>query len=80
MLEKVEVIDLIEVFENGCVQVRAKISICENGIKISDKFHRHVIAPSDDYSKEDSRVRSICAAVQTVTVCAEYQASLVQPE
>jgi hypothetical protein len=74
MLEKVQVVDRIEVVENGCVQVRTKTAILEDGKQISGTFHRHVVAPGDDYSQEDARVQAICAATHTPEVCAEYQA------
>jgi hypothetical protein len=74
------IVDRIEVVENGCVQVRTKTAIMEDGKQISGTFHRHVVAPGDDYSAEDARVKAICAATHTPEVCAEYQASLAQPE
>jgi archaellum component FlaF (FlaF/FlaG flagellin family) len=74
-LEKVTVVDRIEVFENGSVQVRTKTSIMENGKQISGNFHRHVVAPGDDYSAEDSKVKAICAAMHTEQVIAAYQAA-----
>jgi hypothetical protein len=74
-LEKVEIVDRIEVVENGCVQVRTKTAIKENGVEISSKFHRHVVAPGDDYSAEDARVQAICAATHTATVVSAYQAA-----
>ena len=55
-LEKNVVVDLVEVTENGCVHVRTKTAILENGEQISGTFHRHVVAPGDDYSNEDPRV------------------------
>ena len=73
-LEKVVVVDRIEVLENGCVQVREKTAIMENGKQISGTFHRHVVAPGDDYSQEDARVQAICEATHTPEVIAEYQA------
>lgn len=73
-LEKQVVVDLIETIENGCVQVRTKTAVLEDGVEISGKFHRHVVAPGQDYSKEDVRVQAICAAVQTPEVVAAYQA------
>jgi hypothetical protein len=69
-LEKVEIVDRIEVVENGCIQVRTKTAIKEDGVEISSKFHRHVVAPGDDYSSEDARVQAICAAVHTDEVIA----------
>ena len=74
MLEKIEIVDRIEVIENGCVQVRTKTAIKENGVEISSKFHRHVVAPSDDYSKEDDKVQAICKATHTKDVIAAYKA------
>lgn len=79
-LEKKVVVDLIETIENGCVQVRTKTAIFEDGVQISGTFHRHVVAPGQDYSDEDSRVQAICAAVHTPEVIAAYQAAQVQPE
>ncbi len=72
-LEKVISVDLIEVVENGCVQVRTKTAIKEDGVEISSKFARHVVAPGDDYSAEDARVKAICAAMHTADVVAAYK-------
>jgi hypothetical protein len=68
-------VDRIEVIENGCVQVRTKTSIKEDGKEISSTFHRHVVAPSDDYSAESERVKAICAATHTADVISAYQAA-----
>ena len=75
MLEKVTVVDKIETLENGCVQVRAAIRVLEDGRVLSQSYHRHVVAPGDDYSGEDERVQAICAAVHTPEVVAAYQAA-----
>lgn len=80
-LEKVISVDLIEVVENGSIQVRTKTAIKENGIEISSKFHRHVVVPGADYSQEDAKVQAIAASIHTTEVIAAYQASLsTQPE
>jgi hypothetical protein len=76
-LEKKVVTDLIEVLENGNVQVRIKTAILEDGKEISSKFHRHVVAPGQDYSAEDAKVQAICAATHTPEVVAAYEASQV---
>jgi hypothetical protein len=78
MLEKITSVDLIEVIENGCIQVRTKTAIKEDGIEISSKFHRHVVAPGNDYSAEDARVQAICKATHTAGVIAAYVASQTQ--
>lgn len=75
-LTKLEVVDLVETLENGCVQVRIKSVILENGVRISGTFHRHVIAPGDDYSAEDAKVQAICNAVHTPAVIAAYKAEM----
>ena len=83
MLEKVEVVDLIEVIESGVVQVRTKTAIKEDGVEISSKFHRHVVVPGADVSGEDAKVQAICAATHTADVVAAYQATqtpVAQPE
>jgi hypothetical protein len=75
-LEKVVTADLIEVIANGIIQVRTRTSIMEDGTEISSTFHRHVVAPGDDYSAQDARVKAICAATHTDSVIALYKASL----
>ena len=77
MLEKNVSIDRIDVLENGCVQVRTKTAIKEDGVQISGTFHRHVVAPGDDYSGEDVRVKAICAATHTPQVIAAYKATQI---
>jgi hypothetical protein len=69
------IVDRIEVLENGSVQVRTATRIMEDGKAISSTFHRHVVAPGDDYSKEDARVKAICKATHTSAVVSAYKAS-----
>ena len=75
MLEKIVSVDLIEVVENGCIQVRTKTAIMEDGKQISGQFHRHVVAPGDDVSGEDAKVQAIAASIHTAEVIAAYQAA-----
>jgi hypothetical protein len=77
-LEKSVVVDRIEVIESGSVQVRIKTAILEDGVEISSKFHRHVVAPGNDYSAEDAKVQAICAALHTKDVVAAYKAAQVK--
>jgi hypothetical protein len=79
-LEKVISVDLIEIIENGSIQVRTKTAIKEDGVEISSKFHRHVVVPGADYSAEDAKVQAIDASIHTAEVIAAYQASIAQPE
>jgi hypothetical protein len=72
-LEKVISVDLIEVIENGCIQVRTKTAIKEDGVEISSKFHRHVVVPGANVSGEDAKVQAIAKAIHTAEVIADYQ-------
>lgn len=76
--------DKIEVVgEFAHVQVRTATVIKRDGVEISRTFHRHVIAPGEDYSNEEAKVQAICAAVHTDNVKAAYAAHLAaapQPE
>jgi hypothetical protein len=74
MSEKIEVVDLIEVIENGSIQVRTKTAIKEDGVEISSKFHRHVVVPGADVSAEDAKVQAIAASIHTADVVAAYEA------
>jgi hypothetical protein len=74
-LEKAQIVDRIEVFETGVVQVRTATRIMEDGKQISSTFHRHAVAPGDDYNGEDDRVKAICKAIHTAPVMAAYKAA-----
>jgi len=73
-LTKESVVDKIEVTEMGHVQVRTATRIVEDGNVISQSYHRHVVAPGDDYSNEDPKVQGICSAVHTAETVAVYEA------
>jgi hypothetical protein len=75
MLEKVVSVDLIEVIENGCIQIRTKTAINEDGKPISSKFHRHVVVPGADVSAEDAKVQAIASAVHTPEVINAFNAA-----
>jgi hypothetical protein len=75
MLEKVISVDLIEIVENSCIQVRTKTAIMEDGKQISGQFHRHVVAPGADVSGEDAKVQAIAASIHTAEVIAAYVAA-----
>jgi hypothetical protein len=77
-LEKQTVVDRIEVVEVGVVQVRTATRIVEDGNVISTSYHRHTIAPGQDYSGECDKVKAICAATHTAEVVAAYQAMLAE--
>jgi len=66
--------DKIEIVNNH-VQVRTATVIKRDGEEISRSFHRHVVAPGDDYSAEEAKVQAVCAAVHTPEVIEAYKAA-----
>jgi hypothetical protein len=76
VLEKVEIVDRIEVVESGVIQVCTKTAIKEDGVEISSKFHRHVVVPGADVSGEDAKVQAIAASIHTADVVATYKAAI----
>jgi hypothetical protein len=79
-LEKVISVDLIEVVENGSIQVRTKTAIVEDGVEITSQLHRHVVAPGADVSAEDAKVQAIAASIHTPEVIAAYQEKLAEQQ
>jgi len=75
-LEKELVIDKIEVLEDGQIQVRQATKIVEDGKEISKTYHRWVIAPGDDYSNQDDRVKAVAELVHTQEVIDNYKSRL----
>ena len=70
------VIDSIDVLLDGRIQVRRANRVLRDGVVASHIFHRHVVAPGDDLSLEDSRVAAIGAVVHTAEVIAAYEAAV----
>ena len=67
-LTKTEIVDKVEVVDNGLfsmVQVRTATVIKEDDQELSKSFHRHVVAPTDDWSGESDKVKAICDSVHT---------------
>jgi len=77
MLKKTQIIDRIEIFENGSVQVRTKTIILEDGVQISETLHRHGVSPGDRYAGEDARVQAICVVIHTPSAIAAYKATQI---
>jgi hypothetical protein len=78
-LTKEQVIDKIEITENGIIQVRQATKIIEDGNELSKSYHRWTIAPGQDYSGQPDNVKTICAVTHTPAVIAaykEYQAQI----
>ena len=81
-LTKETVVDKVEVLEMGQVQVRTATRILEDGVQLSQSYHRHSIAPSTktgdtwadtDISGENARVQAVANATWTAEVKTAYQ-------
>jgi hypothetical protein len=75
LIEKT-IIDKIELVENNSIQVRTATIIERDGTEISRTYHRHVVAPIDNITNEDSRVQAIANAIWTNEVIAKYKQDL----
>ena len=73
--------DKIEVVgEFKMIQVRTATIIEEDGVELSRSFHRHVIAPDDDSSKESADVKAMVAQFHTDAVKTAYAKHLKDNE
>jgi len=79
-LEKVHVVDKIEVLENGTIQVRCATRVLEDGEVLSSSFHRHVLHPNQDLTDEDPKVVAIANATWTPEVISAYEAMVAEQE
>ena len=63
-LEKIQVVDQIEVVGEYAVQVRQSTKVMDDGVQIGgESYHRHVVNPNSDWSNEDAKVKKICDAL-----------------
>lgn len=75
-IEKTTLVDQITIVENGIVFVRTATRLIEDGVQLSQTFHRTSIAPGQDVSDQPANVQAACAAAWTPEVIAAYQATL----
>jgi hypothetical protein len=75
-LTKEKVIDQITVTENGIIQYREVTRIMEDGIQLSQSYHRTGLAPASDLTDVPANVVAIANAAWTDEVVAAYKESL----
>ena len=73
MLSERKEIGSRQVLVDGQIQVRTDTVIERNGVEISRTYHRHVLAPGDDVSREDVAVQRIAMAEHTPAKIAAYK-------
>ncbi len=75
-LEKIVVIDQVEVTESNHIQVRQATKIMEDDKEIGKTYHRHILSPGDNLEGQDPKVVAIAEVVWTSEVIAAYKATM----
>jgi hypothetical protein len=74
-LTKTTSIDQITVTENGIILYREATRIMEDGVQLSQTYHRSSLTPAQDLTGVPANVVAICNTVWTAEVIAAYQAA-----
>jgi hypothetical protein len=74
-ITKATVVDQITVTENGIVLYREATRIMEDGVQLSQTYHRSSLTPAQDLTGVPANVVAICNTVWTEAVIAAYQAA-----
>ena len=75
-LTKITNVDQITVTENGTVLYREATRIMEDGVQLSQTYHRSSLTPAQDLTGVPANVVAICNAAWTPEVIAAYQAQV----
>ena len=73
-LTKETVVDQITVTENGIVLYREATRIMEDGVQLSQTYHRTSLTPGQDLTGQPEKVVAIANAAWTPEVIAAYEA------
>lgn len=73
-LTKTVTIDQITITENGTVLYREATRIMEDGVQLSQTFHRTSLLPDQDLTGQPANVVAICNVAWTPEVIAAYKA------
>ena len=74
-LAKQTVVDQITVTENGTVLYREATRIMEDGVQLSQTYHRTSLSPGQDLTGQPEKVVAIAQAAWTPEVVAAYEAA-----
>ena len=74
-LTKSTVIDQITVCENGTILYREATRIMEDGVQLSQTYHRSSLTPGQDLTGVPANVVAHCNVAWTADVVAAYQAA-----
>ena len=73
-LTKETVVDQITVIEDGTVFYREATRIMEDGVQLSQTYHRSSLTPEQDLTGVPANVAAICNTAWTPEVIAAYKA------
>jgi hypothetical protein len=74
-LTKTTAVDQITVTENGIILYREATRIMEDGVQLSQTYHRNSLTPAQDLTGVPEKVVAICNTAWTADVVAAYQAA-----
>ena len=76
--QEVDKVEVVGQFNH--VQYRTATVIERDGVEVAREFHRAVVAPGDDHTGLDPKVRAICEVVHTQDVIDAYRDSITEAE
>ena len=79
-LTKTTTVDQITVTENGIILYRNATRIMEDGVQLSQTYHRSSLTPGQDLTGVPANVVAICNTAWTADVVAAYQAAQAERE
>jgi len=74
-LTKTTAVDQITVCENGIILYREATRIMEDGVQLSQTYHRSSLTPGQDLTGVPANVVAHCNTAWTADVVAAYQAA-----
>ena len=74
-ITKQTVVDQITVTENGIVQYREATRIIEDGVQLTQTYHRTSLTPGQDLTGQPANVQAIAQAAWTPEVIAAYESA-----
>jgi DNA-binding transcriptional LysR family regulator len=72
-ITKQTVVDSITVTENGIILYREATRIIEDGVQLTQTYHRTSLTPGQDLTGQPANVVAICNVAWTPEVVAAYQ-------
>jgi len=77
-LTKSTAVDQITVTENGIILYREATRIMEDGVQLSQTYHRSSLTPGQDLTGVPANVVAHCNTAWTADVVAAYQAAQIE--